>query len=165
MGDDVLNGGSGNDQLYGDMGSDTYIFGLGSGTDTVQDWGVPTETDTVFVMSGVTPTALFVTQGGTDNPGGLILRLAHSNDQLIIQNYNSIEQIQFADGTVWDAAAIQARLQQGQTGTAGTDSLSGGSQGDYLQGLGGDDFLYGGDGQDALMGGAGSDSLQGVWGS
>ena len=165
-GDDVLNGGSGNDQLIGGTGSDTYIFGVGSGTDTVQDWGWDVaDVNTVFVTSGVTPNTLLVTQAGAGNPGGLTLRLAHTDDQLVLQNFNAIEQIEFTDGTLWDAAAIQARVQQVQMGTAGNDSLNGSFQGDYLQGLEGDDFLYGYDGHDALMGGPGQDTLEGGLGN
>jgi Ca2+-binding RTX toxin-like protein len=161
-GNDMLNGGSGTDQLYGDMGSDTYVFGVGSGVDTVQDWGWDVaDVDTVLVGPGVTPNGLFVTQDWATNPGGLTLRLAQSDDQLVIQNFNAIERIQFADGTVWDQAAIQARTQYAQTGTEGNDYLGGGFQGDYLQGLGGDDQLWGGDGHDALLGGDGNDQLFG----
>ncbi|MEQ1795555.1 MAG: calcium-binding protein, partial [Nitrospira sp.] len=140
-GNDVLDGGTGNDLLQDGSGSDTYVFGVGSGTDTVQDWGWDVaDVDTVLVTQGVTPATLLVTQDWATG-GALTLRLAHSDDQLQIQGYNAIEQIQFADGTVWDQAAIQARVQQVQTGTAGTDYLGGGFQGDYLQGLGGDDTL------------------------
>ncbi len=161
-GNDLLNGGAGNDVLQDYAGSDTYVFGVGSGVDTVQDWSWDiADVDTVLVTGGVTPNSLFVTQDWVTNPGGLTLRLAQSDDQLQIQGYNSIERIQFADGTVWDQAMIQARTQYVQTGTAGTDYLSGGFQGDYLQGLGGDDFLSGGDGHDALLGGAGNDQLYG----
>ncbi|OQW36091.1 MAG: hypothetical protein A4E20_08215 [Nitrospira sp. SG-bin2] len=165
-GNDVLNGGTGSDILRDIGGSDMYIFGVGSGIDTVQDWGWDVaDVDTVVVGQGVTPSMLLVTQDWATNPGGLTLRLAHTNDQLVIQGFNSMEQIQFVDGTVWDAAAIQARMQQVQTGTAGTDYLSGGFQGDYLQGLGGDDHLWGNDGHDTLMGGTGNDMLQGGQGN
>ena len=160
-GDDVLNGGSGDDHLFGSGGNDTYIFGIGSGQDTVDDVGAVGEVDTVLVMPGVTPSTLFVTQDGATNAGGLTLRLAQSDDQLIIQDVNSIELLQFADGTVWDQAAIQARIQQVQTGTAGNDFLGGSLQGDYLLGLGGDDNLVGVDGHDVLLGGAGDDHLYG----
>ena len=160
-GDDVYNGGTGNDVMQDFAGSDTYIFGVGSGQDTVLDSGAFGEIDTVQVTSGVTPTNLLITQDWATNPGGLTLRLAQSDDQLIIQGFNTIEQIQFANGTLWDAAAIQARVQQVQTGTAGNEYLSGYATNNYLQGLGGDDTLYGNYGIDALMGGAGNDQLYG----
>ena len=122
LGNDVFNGGAGNDIMQDVGGSDTYMFGVGSGQDTVLDSsGGLGETDTVQMTSGVTPTNLFITQDWASNFGALTLRLAQSDDQLVIQNFNSIEQIQFADGTLWDAAAIQARVQQVQTGTAGND--------------------------------------------
>jgi len=37
-GDDILNGGTGNDTLNGAYGSDTYIFNLGDGADTINDY-------------------------------------------------------------------------------------------------------------------------------
>ena len=151
-GDDVLNGGAGNDSLLDWSGNDTYIFGVGSGTDTVQGWGMMGETDTVFVTSGATPSTLFVTQDWATNPGGLTLRLAQSDDQLVIQNFNSIEQIQFADGTVWDQASIQLRLQQSLTGTEGDDSLWGSAEANYMQGFGGNDSLAGNDGDGLCAG-------------
>ncbi|MEC4890332.1 MAG: calcium-binding protein, partial [Nitrospira sp.] len=165
-GNDVYNGGAGNDLAQDWGGSDTYVFGVGSGQDIVQDWGWDvTEIDTVQVMSGVTTTNLFITQDWVTNPGGLTLRLAQSDDQLVIQNFNSIEQIQFADGTLWDASAIQARLQQSQIGSDGTDYLWGSAESNYLQGLGGNDSLYGNEGDDVLLGGAGDDSLDGGQGN
>ena len=160
-GNDVFNGGAGNDVLQDSGGSDTYLFGVGSGQDTLQDWGGLGETDTVQVTSGVTPTNLFITQDWASNFGALTLRLAQSDDQLVIQNVNSIEQIQFADGTLWDAAAIQARLQSTLTGTEGNDYLWGSAESNYLQGLGGDDYLNGNEGDDVLVGGTGDDTLNG----
>ncbi|ULA63472.1 MAG: hypothetical protein LZF86_110168 [Nitrospira sp.] len=161
-GNDVYNGGAGNDLLQDWGGSDTYLFGAGSGQDTVQDggWG-PTDIDTVQIMNGVTPASLLVTQDWATNPGGLTLRLAQSDDQLVIQSGSAIEQIQFADGTRWDAAAMQARVQQVQIGTANNDYLSGGWPNNYLDGGAGDDFLQGSAGIDTLLGGAGNDQLSG----
>jgi len=46
-------------------------------------------------------------------------------------------------------------------GTAGDDSLAGGSAGDDLSGFGGNDSLNGNDGDDSLSGGTGNDSLYG----
>jgi Ca2+-binding RTX toxin-like protein len=164
-GNDVYNGGAGNDVMEDWGGSDTYVWGLGSGQDVVRDWGWdPGDVDTVLVTSGVTPGNLFIIQDWTSY-GSLTLRLAQSDDQVLIQNGNSIEQIQFADGTVWDTATLQARVQQVQTGTAGNDYLSGYATNNYLDGGAGDDVLSGSSGNDALIGGAGNDQLYGGYGN
>ncbi|NWC00949.1 RTX toxin, partial [Pseudomonas gingeri] len=90
--------------------------------------------------------------------------------------YNPVQQVQFADGTVWSPAAITATLLAGTAGndnlrgTSADDTLSGGLGNDTLNGAGGndlvdggdgDDVLYGDIGNDTLLGGAGNDSLDG----
>ncbi|NJN70934.1 MAG: hypothetical protein HC801_12125, partial [Nitrospira sp.] len=72
-----------------------------------------------------------------------------------------IEQIQFADGTMWDAPAIQERLRPAITGTADNDTLVGTAGDDRLLGLSGDDQLAGLAGNDELDGGSGADQLTG----
>ena len=75
-------------------------------------------------------------------------------------------QIKFADGTIWDAAAIASRT-EGLTlvGTEGPDVLTGIFANDTLSGLGDDDTLTGGAGNDLLDGGAGADTLVGGTGN
>jgi Ca2+-binding RTX toxin-like protein len=80
----------------------------------------------------------------------------------------AIELIEFADSTVWNAAAIASRLQlppnsgnDALVGTASNDFIDGGGGNDSLSGLGGDDTLIGGSGNDTLDGGAGADSMRG----
>lgn len=90
----------------------------------------------------------------------MTLRLAGSDDQLA--GFSAIEQIQFADGTVWGASEIQAHIQPvNLIGTEGSDYLFGAASNDVVQGLGGNDVILGVDGEDMLDGGAGMDSLQG----
>ena len=38
LGNDLLDGGEGNDILNGGWGNDTFVFGKGSGRDTISDW-------------------------------------------------------------------------------------------------------------------------------
>ena len=82
----------------------------------------------------------------------------------------TIEEVQFNDGTVHTAQAINVFVQT-QTGTANADTMTGfgliddtlnGLGGDDdLNGLSGDDLLIGGDGADYLFGDSGDDYLQG----
>ncbi|MEP7008151.1 MAG: calcium-binding protein, partial [Sphingomonas bacterium] len=82
-----------------------------------------------------------------------------------------IEQIAFADGTVWDRAAILSHLTTSTdgvdvvTGTTGADYLRGLGGNDSLDGLAGDDELRGDSGDDDLTGGAGNDALIGGTGT
>ncbi|MCH5573215.1 hypothetical protein L6212_26175, partial [Pseudomonas syringae pv. syringae] len=70
----------------------------------------------------------------------------------------AINQLQFADGVVWDQAQITAALLMGAeiddniTGYVSDDRLSGAQGNDTLNGRAGDDILDGGDGRDTLNG-------------
>ena len=94
-----------------------------------------------------------------------------------------IEQIVFADGTVWDSALISEKSRN-VTGSsdndtiiahttddvifhalAGDDTLRGNAGNDLLDGGDGDDILYGNAGDDTLIGGAGNDALYGGTGN
>jgi Ca2+-binding RTX toxin-like protein len=70
-------------------------------------------------------------------------------------SYNSIQQVKFDDGTVWDASVITALM---FAGTSAVDSITGTLNADTINGLGGNDFLSGGDGNDSLGGGSSNDT-------
>ena len=71
---------------------------------------------------------------------------------------HTVEQVRFADGTVWSGADITNRL---ATGTAGNDMLVGDFSANLLTGGAGNDRLLGQEGDDTLIGGAGNDDLYG----
>ena len=98
-------------------------------------------------------------------------------------NVNSLNQVQFADGTVWNQTALFAQTITGY-GTAGgdyivgynegpnisygldgNDQIYGGTNSDRLDGGTGNDYLEGGSGNDTLTGGTGNDTLSGGTGS
>ncbi|NYY80134.1 hypothetical protein DMH27_02050 [Raoultella planticola] len=86
-----------------------------------------------------------------------------------------MEQIAFADGTVWDVAAVKAMLLAGTEAVqslqayreerdprrGGNDMLTGDNGNDALYGEAGDDTLDGSFGNDLLSGGTGNDTLKG----
>ena len=159
-GADVLDGGAGDDQLNGGLGNDIYLFGSGSGHDTIwdYDWNAG-NSDSIRLGTGITAQNLRITRDSAN----LILTL-ESGDSLTLSNWyidpaNRIETLQFADGSVWDAATLtnQAIYQ----GTAGNDNLGVGwtYEAVHLQGLDGDDNLSSSNGDDILEGGAGNDTL------
>jgi Ca2+-binding RTX toxin-like protein len=160
-GDDTLDGGAGADDLRGGAGSDLYLFGRGSGRDTVNEesfWDG--SVDTLRIGAGVDPSALRVNRT-TD---GLLLTIAGTPDQVELRGWywsddGSIERVEFADGTVWGRDELIARITR--EGSPDNDSLVGDEADDLLRGLAGDDSLYGDAGNDTLAGGAGSDNIDG----
>jgi Ca2+-binding RTX toxin-like protein len=160
VGDDTLDGGLGNDRLVGGQGNDTYVFGPGSGQDSIVEF--QGSQDTVRIAPGVSPSDVVATRVNDD----LVLSLNGGADRLTVSLYFlaaplKIEQVEFADGTVWDQALIENLVRPAITGTGGNDALVGTGGDDRLLGLGGDDQLSGLAGDDLLDGGTGADQLTG----
>ncbi|OUM04565.1 calcium-binding protein, partial [Pseudomonas syringae] len=182
-GNDTLDGGAGNDSLDGGKGSDTYVFRKGSGQDTISNYAyndsTPDKLDVVR-LEGLNTRDVSIRRESDD----LLIQIRQTGETLRVsshfysdQSYGyAINQLQFADGSLWDEAQITAALLIGTegddsvtgyasddnlTGLAGNDSLSGRAGDDVLDGGDGKDTLYGEDGNDTLLGGAGNDSLSG----
>lgn len=164
-GDDVLDGGAGNDTLMGDAGNDSYLFGQGSGRDTIAGEVSGSGTlDAVVMKTGVAPADVALSRDGED----LLLSINTASDGLRISDYfhdygdgtvvGNVEQIRFSDGTVWDSTLIRSKVPQP---TNAADTVYGYETNDSLNGLGGNDTLCGGRGDDTLDGGVGNDLLQG----
>ncbi|WP_157489309.1 calcium-binding protein [Lysobacter sp. Root916] len=165
-GDDLLVGGTGDDYLIGDSGYDRYRFDRGFGHDTIENVRYGDRggyTDDVEFGAGISPADV---SAKNRNGQDLVLSFAGSDDQLVILNYfrddgrsgYAVDNIRFADGTVWNVATVMAMALQS---TDGDDSLFGYDSDDSLSGgLGGDD-LHGGRGNDVIDGGAGDDVLDG----
>jgi Ca2+-binding RTX toxin-like protein len=187
-GHDTLNGGAGNDYLVGESGNDTYLFNRGSGDDSINNYdpSAGSAVDRIQLGAGITQADVVLSR----NPdGSLVLSLKDTTDSLTLQGYGStdpwypassyfIDQLVFADGTAWDASAIQARtlIDEGVilngtasnetlTGGIGADRLVAGGGGDQLSGASGNDALYGDSGDDTLAGDAGEDELSGGLGN
>ncbi|KAF0190280.1 MAG: outer membrane adhesin-like protein, partial [Gammaproteobacteria bacterium] len=93
----------------------------------------------------------------TDNdPGG-------AGDYELVINFVGLQG--YVSGTTTVADFFQAVGGVTVTGTAGADTLSGGTGNDTLNGLGGDDSLGGGSGNDTLLGGTGVDYVDGATGN
>lgn len=135
-GNDELSGGADNDQLNGEAGDDTYRFGRGQGYDEILDSG---GTNRILLDPGVLPGA--VTLYRTSSLGiltssqeattfdDLVLVLDGGREQIRVEGfYNGqtprpIASIEFTDGTIWDAAGIDARVVN-LGGTANTQNGS-----------------------------------------
>ncbi|MDT8760529.1 hypothetical protein MZO42_17650 [Sphingomonas psychrotolerans] len=158
-GNDTLSGGTGNDSVYGGGGNDTFLFNLGDGQDIIsefENWGF----DRLVFGAGILASDIQVSQanGGRD----MVLKIAGTTDQVTIVRDNSwsydhrVDQVVFADGTIWTLADMIARLP-----TAGNDSILGTIDGETINGGAGDDWIAGDSGNDTLSGGTGNDSVYG----
>ncbi|MEW6141398.1 MAG: calcium-binding protein, partial [Thermodesulfobacteriota bacterium] len=166
-GNDILDGGEGSDTLRGETGSDTYILRVGSGRDTIIETDrTAGNVDTIWIGSFLTPDDIAVKRSGND----LVVKIIGTDDTMTVKqffdqasvSFHSVEQIQFADGTVWDLDEILRR--EGQP-TQSDDYLVGTAEDDTIDALGGNDTVIGQAGSDTLNGGAGNDILIGEAGS
>ena len=104
-GDDVLDGGAGNDLLLGGSGNDRYVFGIGGGSDRLDEAGASaTDIDTVELQA--LPGDIAVSRNG----GDVVISLNGGIDTLTLNDFdaasNRIEAIRFSDGTVWDRVQL-----------------------------------------------------------
>ncbi|NOT12976.1 MAG: hypothetical protein HOP23_14265 [Methylococcaceae bacterium] len=110
FGNDYLEGGTGNDKLLGGGGSDTYYFGNRSGKDTLTDQTISSSGDinTVIMDDDLLPEHISVYR----DQSHIIFSINDTNDELAIQwdkqNGYFIQQVEFADGTVWDAEKLES---------------------------------------------------------
>ena len=171
IGEDMLDGGLGNDYLDGGVGNDIYLFGRGSGQDTIQEYDTdPQNVDTVRFAADISPSDVVAFRSWA----GFYLAISGTTDKLTFGISRSpasepyrIELVEFADGTVWDSDTLMAMV---NFPTEALDILEGTEFDDFIDSLGGndtvlgyagDDFLVGGVGNDFLYGGDGNDNLDG----
>lgn len=185
-GNNILSGGAGNDTLtssgYKKVGNDTYLFDRGDGHDTIYEYS---GFDKIQFGDTIKPNDvsmdLVVENGAYYN---LVLSICGGKDSITIIDHfgehsysgyertpsREMEEISFADGTVWTRDYIYHEFHN-RSGTDGQDRLysydgdrvvfRGLAGNDSLAGSRYDDELYGDDGEDTLIGNAGMDTLQG----
>ncbi len=160
--DDVLVGGLGDDTLNARYGSDTFLYASGDGNDFIDDPDSSTTSVDVLKLTDLNTADIVAARQGSD----LFLTVTATghriqvDDQFYSTSYNyGLEEIHFADGTIWDRAQIVAEALI--RGTDGADTLSDTSDDDvFIGGLGddvftsrygSDTFLYAsGDGDDVI---------------
>ncbi|RWC64200.1 calcium-binding protein [Mesorhizobium sp.] len=161
---DTLEGGLGDDFMSGGNGNDIYRYTLGDGHDSIWDNGqAPLGGDfDVIELLGIDSDDVHFTRDPAaandlilNMPDGGSIRLVnqfwHTN---INWRPDGIEEIHFADGTVWTEADFVARYLADQA-TTGDDSIYGSPWNDTITGDAGDDMLAGGDGDDTYLFGYG----------
>jgi Ca2+-binding RTX toxin-like protein len=158
-GNDTITGGAGSDIMNGGVGNDTYIFATGFGSDTInENDATANNLDIIQFSTGITPAGVAVTKSGNN----LILTVS-ATDKITVTNFfaaaaNQIEQVKFADGTIW---SIQNLIDKAMTGTAAADTLTGSANADTMYGLAGNDTITGAAGNDTITGGTGNDIIDG----
>jgi Ca2+-binding RTX toxin-like protein len=151
---DIIDGRGGNDLLQGGWGFDAYLYGIGSGNDTIAEAGPLGDTDTVKLV-GLNAADVSLGRNGADlyitiTATGEVLKVAGHFDS----GTSGIEQLTFANGTTLDRTAIQNAAII--LGTSGADTIDGSDAADIIDGRGGNDLLRGGWGADTYLYGSGS---------
>ena len=172
--DDVIVGNAGDDVLRGLSGSDTYRFGRGDGHDTIiEDSWNPADVDRIELKAGVAPGDVHLARVRDPknwwSVDDLVLTIVDTGETITVKKHfiadhrHAIEEIVFADGTVWDAEEIRSRV---LIGDDGDDELIGFNNRDnVIVGGAGNDTLIGSSGNDTLVAGPGTDILRGGRGS
>ena len=166
---DRIDGGAGNDTLQGGAGNDVYLFDRGSGQDTIIERDATAgNLDTIRLAAGIAVADVTLSRDDSN----LYLEIGGTGDKITVQGWfddaaKRVEQIQFADGTVWDISVLQAagypyaEPANRIDGTKYNDTLAGSDAADLIDGAAGNDAISGGGGNDLIIGGAGSDVLAG----
>ena len=137
--------------------ADDYLHNLGDGSYTIEDNNSGSTIDRLTLDVNA-DNVTFRANAGDD------LEITFSNGEIITvkdhfgSTFWDLEQIVFADGTVFGLADI---VDKAMTGTAGDDTIIGTSKKDMMIGGDGDDVLIGNSQMDTLAGGMGSDTLTG----
>jgi Ca2+-binding RTX toxin-like protein len=151
--------GAGNDTITGGGGQDVYVFGRDFGQKDIfeDDFGVNGDRIRFAVYN---PDDLTFRHEGDD----LVIRVKGSTDKITVHNQyaaplitlagqvltpdHAMEEIQFADGTIFEAGDIAAAI---GLGTNGNDVINGTPFSDEIEGLKGDDLLQGGNSGDSYF--------------
>jgi Ca2+-binding RTX toxin-like protein len=157
---DRLAGGTGNDYLNGLGGSDSYYFASGDGHDRIED--SEGMADRLIFGAGITADDIVASSTRiADGPraGDVLLRLAiEGTDDWVEFVARDIEEVRFADGTVWGDLEIESRV-YGSLSTSGDEVIRINNYigGRFRPGGGNDKILVGTMGVAAILFGRGSD--------
>jgi len=163
-GADTIKGGSGTTQILGGTGSETYVYNLGDGSDTIFENATVAGVDALQFGAGISPSDVAYSYDSTSN--SLLIQFGTlSNATINVQglvatqpNQHQIATFAFADGTTLTQLQV---IQQAVSidGTAGNDSLTGTPELDYFDGKGGNDVEIGNGGNDTFVFNAGYGQL------
>ena len=118
-GNEEFDGGLGDDLLQGAAGSDVYYFGFNSDNDTITEIGLAADIDRLLLDADVNIADVSIVREGDD----LLVELEQFGNVLtdtvrVVDHFlgreTGIEEIAFADGTVWDRDAIDSLQRNGR---------------------------------------------------
>ncbi|MCP4082003.1 MAG: hypothetical protein GY743_17345, partial [Planctomycetaceae bacterium] len=90
-GNDILIGGPGNDTLDGGKGNDIYRFSPGFGVDTVRETGYTSDQDAIEFTDGISPSDVILSRSGDY----LVIEIANTTDKITVSHYfGSVKQWQ-----------------------------------------------------------------------
>ena len=116
-GDDTLDGGLGDDTLEGGAGADTYLFGVGSGHDTII-LGTDGVKDTLKFYADVRASSVIWTQSNNDLVGTL-----SSGDSVTMKNWFTTPTAALPNILLGDGTTVTINMLK--PGTAGADTFTG----------------------------------------
>jgi Ca2+-binding RTX toxin-like protein len=151
-------GGIGNDTLQGTNFADHYYFNTGDGVDVITDYYSTSNgysyynSDRIILGSGITTADVRLGSEGSN----LIINFNNSSDQITITGWydgwrNHIEELEFADGTIWNSTTMQAKG-LAIYGTDGDDAMTAISATSYTNGIYYSSEFHGGSGNDTMSG-------------
>lgn len=155
-GADLIDGKGGSDYEVGNGGNDTFIFNPGYGHLEINETDYSAARNNVLELgTGISPDQISVS---FDNNQNIILTIGSNGDQIRLDGmgwewgngWYGVQQIQFADGTIWTAAQVIAMASNIQ-GTTGNDTLYGSGWADIFDGKGGNDVEIGNGGADTFI--------------
>jgi Ca2+-binding RTX toxin-like protein len=161
-GDNTLTGTAANEEFTGGKGSDTIVYRVGGGRDTlVGTYDAASSKIDTLQLNGIAPDALQFSRNGSDlligftdkTTDGITVKMFFTSDNPD-NPFNPLQQITFADANGNAPAAAIAPLLSADiirkltTGGSGADDLLGTALADTLVGGGGNDTLTGSKGND-----------------
>lgn len=157
--DEILEGGVGDDEIYGLDGNDVYVFSLGDGNDLIQD---DDGDDIIRFGTGIVQGDLTLSRSA----GDLVIEYGSGGDQITVRNFyeenetTSIETLEFDGGASVDLSTILPGGDiYGSTATE-ADHIYATSGNDVIYGVAGTNTVYGYEGNDVLYSGTGADDFR-----
>ena len=119
-GNDILIGLGGNDYLSGDAGNDVFIHNLGDGVDSIQTTDLISANDVLRFGAGITDknvsaqksnnNLLFNVNGSVSDAVFILDYFSADTSSNGAVSNNKIDHVEFANGVVWDQAALQIQV-------------------------------------------------------
>ena len=167
--DDIIQGGSGNDKLYGEGGDNVFVFNnTNSGSDTVYS-GKGTD---VLLFKDFNSISDFENNAVLSSSGNSLIIKYTNSDSVTVDNYfknSSVKYIQVGEEKKELSEIVSAYAEthtntiiaSGTTinGTQFNDDITGTTKADVIKALAGDDIIKSGKGNDKIYAGTGKNKI------